>query len=178
MRRLAGLLLAGAMACAPLGVMAQEAPDTPTFRVLDEDRLFRESVLGQRVLADIREAEQALATENQALFEQLSAEERALTEARLTLPPEEFRARAEAFDASVEAIRAERAERSATLARQNEAAARAFFDAALPILVQVMAEAGVDILLKPDVMILGPEWVDITDLAITRLDAATQLSPP
>ena len=178
MRRLAALLLAGALACAPVSLAAQDVPRAPTFRLLDEERLFRESVLGQRVLADIRAAELALEAENQVLFDQLSAEERSLTEARLTLPPDEFRARAEAFDTRVEAIRAERAERAADLTRQNEAAARAFFDAALPILVQVMNEAGVDVLLKPDLMILGPEWMDITDQAILRLDAATQFSNP
>lgn len=178
MIRLVVLMLTGALACAPLVVGAQEAPRTPTFRVLDEERLFRDSVLGQRVLADIRAAEAALEAENQVLFDQLSAEERSLTEARLTLPPDEFRAQAEAFDTRVEAIRAERAERAATLARQNEAAARAFFDAALPVLVQVMTEAGVDVLLKPDVMILGPDWLDITDQAIGRLDAATLPASP
>lgn len=175
MLRLAGLVLMGALAGAP--VAAQETPRAPIFRVLDEDRLFRDSALGQRVLADIRAAEQALEAENQVLFDQLSAEERRLTEARQTLPPDEFRALAEAFDTRVESIRAERAERAATLARQNEAAARAFFDAALPVLVQVMNEAGVDVLLKPDLVILGPEWLDITGEAIARLDAATTPAP-
>ena len=178
MIRLFAMLLMGALAGAPLAIAAQEAPRAPIFRVRDEDRLFRDSVLGQRVLADIRAAEQALEAENQQLFEQLSDEERRLTEARLTLPADEFRAQAEAFDTRVEAIRAERAERAATLTRQNEAAARAFFDAVLPVLVQVMAEAGVDVLLKPESMILGPDWLDITDLAIARLDAVTQPAQP
>lgn len=173
MLRLAVWIVTGALLCAPFALPAQEITPAPAFRVLDEERLFRGSVLGQRVLADIRASEVALESENQALFDQLSAEERALTEARATLPPDEFRARADAFDARVEAIRAERAQRSAELARNSDAAARAFFDAALPVLVQLMAELGVDILLKPDVMILGPDWLDITAQAIARLDSAT-----
>lgn len=178
MLRLTAWILAGALICAPFAMAAQEATSAPAFRVLDEERLFRGSVLGQRVLADIRAAEAMLEAENQLLFEQLSAEERVLTEARSTLPPDEFRARAEAFDARVETIRAERAQRSADLSRQGEAAARAFFDAALPVLVQLMADLGAVILLKPDVMILGPDWLDITDQAISRLNAvAVPLNP-
>lgn len=178
MVRLAAWVLAGALACAPFAMLAQDTAPTSVFRVLDEERLFRGSVLGQRVLEGIRMAEAALEAENQALFEQLSAEERALTDARATLPPDEFRARADAFDARVEAIRTERAQRSAELSGQGDAAARAFFDAALPVLVQLMADLGTEILLKPDVMILGPDWMDITDQAIARLDAATVSADP
>lgn len=178
MGRLRAWVLAAALLGAAVPVFAQETAPVVGFRVLDEERLFRGSVLGQRVLADIRAAEAQLEAENQQLFEQLSAEERVLTDARATLPPDEFRARAEAFDARVETIRAERAARSAELARQGDQLARGFFDAALPVLVQVMSELGAEILLKPDVLILGPDWLDITDLAISRLDAATPAIDP
>lgn len=172
------ILLAGALTCASAIGFAQtppqNSPQTPQaqFRVLDQERLFRESALGQQILAQIRAAEATLEAENQALFDQLAAEERALTAARATLAPEDFRAQADAFEVRVEAIRAERAERSRTLAQQNEAAAQRFFNAALPVLVQLMNEAGIQALFKPEVMILGPDWLDITQDAITALDAA------
>lgn len=142
------------------------------FRILDQERLLNGSELGQQILARIHQAEQALQAENDALFNSLSAQERELTDLRSSLSPEEFRARADAFDAHVEAIRAERNQRSQALTRQSAAQAQSFFDMALPILVQLMNEEGIVALLKPDTLILGSDWLDITDEAIRRLDAA------
>lgn len=191
------ILLTGALICAPVALSAQvppqpttpqtPAPQTPApltgnalppgispvpYRILDQDRLLRGSRLGQAILAGIRAAEAALEAENQQYFDQLAAEERELTEARATLTPEAFRARADAFDARVEQIRAERAAASQELTRWSEAEAQRFFDAALPVLVQMMNEEGILALLKPDTLILGSDWLDITAEAIARLDAS------
>lgn len=166
-RKLCAMFLAGALALAPAASFAQQA----SFRILDEDRLFRESLLGQEILSDIRAAEQALEEENQRISDQLANEERALTEARAQLSPEEFRTRADAFDQRVEAIRAERNQRSVELGRFSEAEARRFFDTVLPVLTGMMDEEGLVALLKPDTLILGSDWLDVTDAAIERLDA-------
>lgn len=196
MLRAARLLsLAGALIGAPVllsGPVAAQDPSAPTppgsvavgpgadaataipFRILDQDRLLRESRLGQQVLAEIRAGEQALEAENQRLFDQLAAEERALTDLRATLGPEEFRARADAFDARVEEIRAERSRAAQALGAQSEAAAQRFFDLALPVLVQLMADQGIAGLLNRDALILASDALDITDAAIARLDAATR----
>lgn len=142
-------------------------------RVLNQDRLLRDSRLGQALLADLRAAEAALGAENQALFDQLAAEERALTDLRASLPADEFRARAQAFDARVEAIRAERAALSQDLARRYEAETQRFFLTARGVLDDLMADQGIVALLSPQAVILGPDWLDITDAAIDRLDQAT-----
>ncbi len=60
---------------------------------------------GDRELANER---LRLAEETQELERALEAEELALTEARKTLPPAEFRAKADAFDEKVVALRARR----------------------------------------------------------------------
>lgn len=186
MNRLAVILLAGALSGAPVFVAAQSAPSVSPqvlapppeglssvpFRILDQDRLLRGSALGQQILGRIREAEGRLAAENQRLFDQLAEEEQALTDARAGLSAEEFRRRADAFDTRVEAIRAERAAASQALTLWSEQQAQQFFDTALPVLVQMMNEEGLLALLKPDVMILGSDWLDVTDTAIARLDAA------
>jgi Skp family chaperone for outer membrane proteins len=177
MRGFAGALRAalGAAALAaalPVAAAAQGLVG-PGFRILDQQRLLSDSRLGQTLLSDLREAEQALERENQALADQLAAEERALTDLRPTLPPEEFRARAEAFDRRVEVIRAERARLSQDLARRFDAEAQQFFQTALPVLTGLMAEQGIVALLSPEAVILGAEWLDITDQAIDRLNRAT-----
>lgn len=175
MRRfLTALLLGGALSGAPLAVAAQ--PSTP-FALLDEERLLRDSALGRAILAGIREAELELEAENQEVFDQLAAEEAELTAARAVLSPEEFRQRADAFDLRVEAIRAERGQRALELSRRSDEAARGFFETALPVLIQMMGEQGLVALLKPDALILGADWLDVTDAAIARLDAATGSDP-
>lgn len=165
-RLLCAILLAGALGLAPAASFSQSV----SFRILDEDRLLRESQLGQQMLADIRAAEQALEEENQRISDQLAEEERALTEARTRLSPDEFRARADAFDLRVEEIRAERNQRSVELARFSETEAQRFFDMALPVLAGMMNEEGLVALLKPDALILGADWLDVTEEAIQRLD--------
>ena len=166
-RQLCAMFLAGALVLAPAASFSQSV----SFRILDEDRLLRESHLGQQILADIRAAEQALEEENQRISDQLAEEERALTEARTRLSPDEFRARADAFDLRVEEIRAERNQRSVELARFSETEAQRFFDMALPVLAGMMNEEGLVALLKPDALILGADWLDVTEAAIERLDA-------
>ncbi|WP_370343052.1 OmpH family outer membrane protein [Pararhodobacter marinus] len=186
MVRFPTILLAGALLCAPVCVTAQTAGPAPDalgarlpqgvspvpYRILDQDRLLRESELGQEILAGIRAAEAELEAENQFYFDQLAAEERALTEARAGLTPEEFRTRADAFDARVESIRSERAQASQALARWSEGEAQRFFDAALPVLVQMMNDRGILALLKPDTLILGSDMLDVTSDAIALLDAS------
>lgn len=169
---LCAILLAGAVSLAPAASFTQ----TVGFRILDEERLLRESRLGQQIVAGIRAAEQALEEEHQSIADQLAEEERALTEARAGLTPEEFRLRADAFDLRVEAIRTERNQRSVELARYSDAEAQRFFDTVLPVLATMMSDEGLVALLKPDSLILSVDWLDITESAIERLDA--ELAPP
>lgn len=185
-------LLAGALFCAPVSPLwtqaqaqAQETPQSPVatpipFRLLDQERLLRDSGIGQETMARIRAAQQELEAENQQIFEQLSAEEQALTELRPTLSATEFRDRADAFDARVEEIRAERARLLQELEQSNQRLLSAFYDAALPVLQQVMEENGVLGLLRSDMMVLSADVLDITPEVVARLNATFQggeLSP-
>lgn len=175
LRTVLAAILAGALLGAPGFVAAQGGVP---FAILDDERLLRDSGLGQQVLAGIRAAEQALEAENQQLFDQLAAEESALVEARPTMTPEAFREAADAFDRRVEEIRAERDQRGQDLARQSEIEVQRFFEAVLPVLVRLMNERGLVAILKPDTVIIGAEWLDITELAIERLDAAEPAASP
>jgi len=174
--RLRGLLLAAALsgvaaAVTVIGTAPASAQDA-TFRILNEERLLRESLYGQAILSDLREAEARLEAENERIAQDLADEERALTEARADLSPEEFRARADEFGQRVEVIRAERNELSRDFARQSDAAAARFFDEALPVLLQLMSEEGLTAILRPDALIVGADWLDMTDQVIARLDTA------
>lgn len=185
-RRLQSILLTGALFCVPVFTTLQGQPAMAQaeqgmrvltsgaqvrFRFLDQDRLLNGSILGQQLQDRLREAERELEAENNALAEQLAAEESELTALRPTLSPEEFRVRANAFDRRVEEIRAERERLNQQLARRYEADVQEFFATALPVLDQLMVDEGLNALLRPDILILGAEWLDITEQAIERLDA-------
>jgi len=159
---------AGVALAAPVAVSAQAERGV---RILDEERLFLDSQFGQALRAEVQRLEAEIERENAALVAQLAEEERALTEARATLSPEEFRTRADAFDERVEAIRSERAARLQDLARETDAATQRFFEQALPIIGEVMEEQGIVALIRRDVVIVSVEGLDITPLVITRLDA-------
>lgn len=165
MRRFWAVAFALALLAAP--AHAQDG----SIRLLDQDRLYAQSEFGQRVLAELRSASNALNDENQRIASELMAEELALTEARATLSPEAFRTRADDFDARVEAIRSEQDEKSRDLQRRNEIEQIRFFETALPILLALMEELGVEAILDARAVIIGTEALDITDAAIERLNA-------
>ena len=176
MRRLLGFVFcAGVALAAPAAVSAQAEGG---LRILDEERLFIDSDFGQALRAEVQRLEAEIERENEALAAQLAEEERALTEARASLSPEEFRARADAFDERVEAIRTERAARLQDLARETEAATQRFFEQALPIIGEVMDEQGIVALLRRDAVIVSAEWLDITPQMIERLNAVLGATAP
>lgn len=143
----------------------------PAVVTLDQERLFAESAFGRRVGDAVETAAQLLSSENRALEAELVAEERALTEARATLAPAEFRDMADAFDARVEGIRARQELRSRAIGAFRDAERQRFLEAALPVLAQVALEAGAVAVLDARTVLLAVEEIDITDQVRARLDA-------
>ena len=163
----------------PLPPAGAQAPDQflsmgvaqPVLTV-DQERLFSDSAFGRRVIASISEANRRLADENRSLESELGAEERALTELRPTLPPDEFRTLADAFDAKVEEIRRVQEEKGLAIAAFGESERQRFFEASLPVLAQAMLDFGAVAVLDNRAIVLAVEGLDITDRAIRRIDAA------
>ena len=71
------------------------------FLFINQERLLTGSKAGQALLADEERQRDTLRSEARALDASFEAEERQLTDQRPTLPPEEFRKLADAFDARV-----------------------------------------------------------------------------
>ncbi len=83
--------------------VAQEPPPDAVI-VIDQERLFQDSLFGRRITAELEERSAELAAENRAIEAELIAEERDLTVRRSELEPEEFRALADAFDEKVDRL--------------------------------------------------------------------------
>lgn len=171
----AGTLLAVVAVLVLAGqVQSQEAvapPSTPApLLTLDQDRFFLESDFGRAVIERERNATAALEQENKRIEAELVAEEQALTEQRKTLSPEEFTARAEAFDQKVERIRAEQDSKARALTDAREMDRQEFLKSAGPVLGELLGELKAAAILDKNLVIVSLSAIDITDEAIAKLN--------
>lgn len=139
---------------------------------LDQNRLYADSRYGRQSQDAIDAEAKALSAENRNLEAALEAEETALAAQRATLPAAEFQILAEAFDAKVKDIRRARDARARDLTLRQDQSQRAFLEKVVPILNQIRTEMGAELILDRASVIWSSPNIDITDLAIQRIDQA------
>ncbi|KAA8605606.1 outer membrane chaperone Skp [Salipiger aestuarii] len=139
---------------------------------IEIDRLFAESAYGARVAAMIEDEGTQIAAENRRIEAELTEEERALTEQRAALEPARFRSLADAFDQKVQALRQEQDAKARALGTLSEESRRQFLQLAEPVLGEIMQQAGAAVLLDKRTVFLSADVIDITDVAISRIDEA------
>ncbi|RNF33764.1 OmpH family outer membrane protein [Paracoccus methylarcula] len=137
---------------------------------VDQEQLFAGSAWGQRAKAELEEEGGKIEAENERLAQQLSDEEAELTRKRETTDPAEFRKLAEAFDARATEIRRERAQIVQELSARNDAERNNFFQAALPIMGEVMQRRGAVVVLDRRTVFVSLSAIDITEELIAELD--------
>lgn len=162
-------LLAAALVACAVAAQAQEAPGP--LLTLDQDRFFIESDFGRAAIEREREASAALEQENKRIEAELVAEEQALTDQRKTLSPEEFSARAAAFDEKVERIRSEQDAKAQALVAKRDEERKAFLQLAGPVLGELLGERQASAILDKGLVIVSLSAIDITDEAIAKLNA-------
>ena len=169
---LTGVLLAGFGGGAPAPLLAQDAANTlSTILTIDQDRLFTDSLYGERVAAEMATDLAKLEVEFQRLEADLTAEEKELTEKRATIPPAEFRKLADAFDTKVQEIRRAQDAKARELNGRMDRERAVYYNLVLPLLGELMKEHGAAIVLDHRVVFAVAEGVDITDDALRRIDA-------
>lgn len=159
---------------APAAGVAQQVSQVQPVLTIDQERLFAETRLGEETLAGLEREAEALASENAALEAQLIARERELTEQRAELPPDEFRALADAFDARVQQVRQEQDEKARALTRARDEARASFFNDVAEIISDIVREKGAVVVIDRRDVFLSADRIDITDEAIERVNAADQ----
>ena len=174
------LVCALALAAWPaVGCAQSAAPSdslaTPVARsqiaVIEQERLFLQTRYGKAMQASTDTARKALQAENQRLEADLEAEERKLTDQRTTMPADQFRPLAEAFDEKVKGIRQAQDTKARELARRAEEDRARFVETAAPILAALMSELGAVVLIDKSVAVLSMDSIDVTDEAIAKIDA-------
>ncbi len=138
---------------------------------IDRDLLFRQSLYGKRILADLETERLRLASEARKVDAALAAEEKSLTEQRETLTPEAFRALADAFDEKVQALREGRPVQEQEFTNRFEQERVAYFEKIGAILGEIVRERGGVVIVDRRAILLTTQNIDITDAAIARIDA-------
>ncbi|MCZ0811009.1 MAG: OmpH family outer membrane protein [Pseudomonadota bacterium] len=138
--------------------------------VINPDRLFAETQLGETMNEELQAKRDALIAHNRKLEAELEAEEKALSELRAETSPEEFRDLADAFDAKVRNIRQDSDRRARDLDRIRSQAPVTFMRLVEPVLVDIMRDADAAVIMDSRSVLLRAEVVDITDVAVSRID--------
>ena len=138
--------------------------------VLNQERIFAQSLYGQRIQQELEAASARLAAENRRIEAELTEEELALTELRATTEADAFRELADAFDTRVETIRAEQEAKARDLTSQADAAQAQFFERVAPILLDIVRERNAAVLLDSRSVLLSADRVDVTEPAIEAID--------
>lgn len=172
----AALAVALALMGAGKGALAQEQaeevlPRAPVL-MLDRNRLFADSAFGKAAEARFQAESQVLIAENLRLEQALEEEERQLTDQRATLDAESFQKLAAEFDSKTEAIRAAQDAKSRSITLKREEDRQRFLQAAVPVLGELMRDAGAVAIFDKEMVILSLRGVDITEEAVARIDAA------
>ncbi|RUS60594.1 OmpH family outer membrane protein [Pseudorhodobacter sp. E13] len=159
-------------ATVPALTEAADVPFQSQVLTINQQRLFEDSAFGKASLARLEADSRNLQAEIRQIESDLEIEERMLTERRAELPTAEFQPLARAFDEKVENIRAAWSAKDRDLKRQREADQQAFFETAVPILAALMRDMGAVALIDQSSVVLSLDRVDVTQMAIDRLDAA------
>ena len=180
MSRIKTLFAAVALTVMSAAVTAPVAiAQTAKVVVIDQARIMRDSAAGKDIRTKVLTIEQAMETELQPQAVALQTDEAALkpqlegknindvrADSALTAQVNAFAGKSQAFEN-------QRQIRSAELQLTERKAWAEFFTALRPVLRDVVAAQGADIVLdRQEVVYAGPT-VDITTEVITKLDAAT-----
>lgn len=162
-------LALGPAAVGTQGLAQQINP--PQILTLDQDRLYSASLYGRALEAKSLAATQDLAVENRKIESDLSAEEVSLTAQREAVSAADFAKLATDFDVKVEKIRAEQEAKATQLTKDRDEGRKQFFDAAVPLLADLMRKVGAYAILNRSSVVLAFDSIDVTDRALAVLDA-------
>ncbi len=154
-------------------VLAQEVGIVQSdILVLDPDRLYLETQMGQSIAADLQAERDKLIANNRKVEAELEAEEKALTKLRTTKSAVEFRALADAFDTKVQKIRRDSERAARDHERNRERAPILFMRAIEPVLAELLADANGAVIMDKRNVLLHSGVIDVTDVAISRVNEA------
>lgn len=155
------------------GALMVETPEglsAAPIMTIDQNGVFLRSRWGLRAKAATETRMGQINSENERLVSQFAAEEQELTLLRATLPPDEFRQKADDFDKRVSQARRDTERVNDELDAAFQAERTAFFRAALPVLARIMREHGAFVVLDQSAIFVAAQSVDVTEELIQRVN--------
>ena len=152
--------------------IAQEVspPSAGGVLIIDPDKVFQETFLGQSIQTQLTTAREELLAENQKLDKELTEEEAELASTRRTVSAEEFQILADSFNAKVENIRTIQETKQQDLASRFETDRQRFFNMILPVLGRVIEDRKGAVVLERRQIFLSVDAIDITDEVISQIN--------
>ena len=156
----------------PAGESAAPSGPTPAPRILVIDRatILRQSAAGKDMIAQIDTLTKSAETEFKAEDQRLRNDAQALQQQMAVLAPEVRSQRTRDINARQQGLQKKVQERQNQIQAGVFKARKLIEDTLGPILEQIMAERGANFLFDRNAVVLGTVDVDITGLAIQRLD--------
>lgn len=172
------MAFAAALVGAPQGASqaqtTQATDSSPLVIVVDKERVLRESAVAKR-LAEMESKSRAdLQSKLNALSEEIEREERELTELREDTAKEVFDERVRAFNDKVQQARRTFQRESEAIQREFARARQQASDALTPVLQQMLAEKGAELVIDRRSVLAARPGADLSSEAIERFDAATE----
>lgn len=168
-------------ACLAFASFASPTPSADaqgaTIVVIDQARILRESAGGQDLQRKLQAINQTIQSELAAEQSALETEGRALEGRTANKSPEVIRAdtalvsQMQSFNRKRQALAQKSQVRAQELQQTEQNAIAEFYTALEPVLEQVMAERGGDIMMERSTMLMATPALDATDLAISKINA-------
>ena len=160
------------------GLAAPVMAQTPSIAVFNEERVLRESAVGQHIASRIQEIAQEIDAELNALGQPIQQETERLGAETASMTPQAIQARPdlmqriEALNQSAQQFELARRARQQELVQTERQAMQPVYQSLQPILQAVVEERSIDILIDRGNLVFASADVDITPLVIERLNAA------
>jgi len=139
--------------------------------VVDFERVFGESLYGQRIAQELTAERERVQAENDLLAEELLAEESALTAGRATMEADAFREAADAFDERAQFVRASREAEQTRLVNLRDSERTQFIERIQPLIATMMVERGAVVAMDRRSVIRALGSANATEDAIALIDA-------
>ncbi|WP_300541743.1 OmpH family outer membrane protein [Maricaulis sp.] len=148
----------------------------PTIAVFNEERVLRESAVGQHIQARIQEIATEIDAELTAMGQPIQQETERLNAETASMTPQAIQGRPdlmqriEALNQNAQQFELARRARQQELVQTERQAMRPVYEALQPILQAVVEERGVDILIDRGNLVFASPEFDISQAVIERLN--------
>ncbi len=152
------------------GASGPSSTPQPRILVIDRSTILRQSAAGKDMIAQIDTLTKSAEAEFKGEDQRLRSDAQALQQQMAVLAPEVRAQKSREFNDRQQALQKKVQDRQAQIQAGVYKARKQIEDALGPILEQIMAERSANFLLDRNAVVLGTLDVDVTGLAVQRLD--------